>query len=182
MLRSKFARGVLAGAALIALLAADQAPKAKAPSGAAKDTCSAFERVKALAGDWELANPKEEASRGKTVVRYRVTAGGSAVEETLFPGETKEMVSIYHRDGDALAMTHYCHCGNQPHMRTKSGDDVNELVFNFAGGSNLNPASDTHMHSLKLRFVDADHLHADWELYAGGKPAGVHSFDVVRKK
>jgi hypothetical protein len=182
MLRSKLARGLLAGAALIALLAADQAPKAKAPSPSAKDTCPAFERLKTLAGDWELANSKDEAQRGKTVVRYRVTAGGSAVEETLFPGEAKEMVSIYHRDGNALAMTHYCQCGNQPHMRTKSGEDANQLVFDFAGGSNLNAATDTHMHSLKLRFVDADHLHADWELYVEGKPASVHSFDVVRKK
>ena len=47
---------------------------------------------------------------------FRVTAGGSAVEETVFPGTEQEMVTLYFvRDG-RLQLTHYCMAGNQPHM------------------------------------------------------------------
>ncbi len=79
-------------------------------------------------------------------------------------------------------MTHYCCAGNQPRMRGKIGERKDELVFEFAGGSNLNPAKDGHIHEGKIRFVDADHLHSEWAYFADGKEAGRHSFDLVRKK
>jgi hypothetical protein len=164
-------------------VAADEPAKAK--GGAAKvsaDAAASFDRLKTLVGDWRLASRPEEASNGKVAVRYRLTAGGSALVETLFPGEEKEMVTVYHRDGDRLTLTHYCCCGNQPKMSAKAGGDRDELVFDFAGGSNLDPAKDMHMHRYRLRFVDADHIHGEWEYYDGGKAAGTHIFDLTRAK
>ena len=92
------------------------------------------------------------------------------------------MVTVYHRDVDQLMLTHYCHVGNQPRMRTKGVDDFCELFFDFAGGTNLDPARDTHMHSLRMRFIDADHVHSEWQLYRDGKAAAKYEFDLVRKK
>ena len=150
---------------------------------AAKDAAAvALDRLKTLVGEWEMVKPPDESSKGKTAVRYRLTGGGTAVAETIFPDSAMEMLSVYHRDGEQLVMTHYCAAGNQPRMRTKIGKDKDELVFEFAGGSNLNPAKDMHVHGGRVRFVDADHIHAEWEMYADGKAATKHSFDLVRKK
>jgi hypothetical protein len=179
MTRLRLALGLVVGGVLLASVAADEPRKA---ANDPKDVQAAFERLKVLAGDWQLASPRDDTPRDQVAVRYRLTARDSAVVETLFPGTDKEMATVYHRDGDHLTLTHYCCCGNQPRMCARVGDDKEELVFEFAGGSNLDPAKDMHMHNCRIRFVDADHLHAEWEYYVDGKAAGKHTFDLVRKK
>ncbi len=152
------------------------------PSAEPKPVDAAFERFKRLVGDWEIASPNGEARPGKIHARYHLTAGGSAVVETVFPGEDLEMVTVYHRDGDQLMLTHYCHVGNQPRMRTKAVASAGELAFDLVGGSNLEPGQDTHMHRVRIRFVDEDHFHTEWQLYRQGKAADLYQFDLVRKK
>src|SRR5438046_4656323 len=75
-----------------------------------------LERLKKLAGTWVAAD-KDGKPTDQVVSVIKVTAGGSAVQETLFPGQPQEMVSIYHKDGADLVMTHYCMLGNQPRMK-----------------------------------------------------------------
>jgi len=183
MLRTNVSVGVLIGSMLLTAVGADEpGTKEKKATASPTEISSRFERLKGLAGDWQIAGPNDKAKRGKIAVRYRLSAGGSAVVETLFPGEDKEMVSVYHRDGDQLTMTHYCCAGNQPRMRASARGGQDELVFEFAGGSNLDPAQDMYMHGLLIRFVDSDRLHTEWEYYRGGKAAGKHQFDLIRKK
>src|SRR5438309_5279140 len=62
-----------------------------------------FEKIKALAGEWEAKGTGEHSG----TVSYKVTAGGSAVLETLFGGSDHEMVTLYYLEGGDLAMTHY---------------------------------------------------------------------------
>ena len=69
-----------------------------------------------------------------------------------------EMVSIYHLDGADLVMTHYCVLGNQPRMKADPKSPANQIRFEFAGGTNLDPAKDMHMHEGTLTFVDDDHI------------------------
>jgi hypothetical protein len=183
MLRTTLSGVIAFGTILLASLgASDPCCTGRKPSVEPKHVESAFERFKGLVGDWDIASPKFEAHKGKIQARYRLTAGGSALVETVFPGEAMEMVTVYHRDGDQLMLTHFCHVGNQPRMRTRNVDDNGELVFDFAGGSNLDPATDTHMHSMRIRFVDADHVQTEWELYQDGKAAEKYKFDLVRRK
>src|SRR5262249_42997613 len=183
MLWTKLVRGLLAGVILLTTAgAAEHCTKTACSADDAKSVAAAFGRLKELVGDWRTTSPKDDADKTKVAVRYHLTAGGSAVVETLFPGEDMEMVTVYHRDGDQLMMTHYCQAGNQPRMRTKSVDDTSELVFDFAGGTNLDPAKDLHMHGYRVRFVDSNHLQARWEYYRDGKSAGKHEFDLVRIK
>jgi hypothetical protein len=167
---------LLAGAA-----AAEPATESKA-TGDGNYSAEAFERLKKLAGDWQYANPKDAPTKGQLAARYRVIAGGSAVVETIFPDSDMEMVSVYHRDGGQLVMTHYCCCGNQPHLRATAGSDKDDLIFEFTGGCNLNAAKDMHMHGFRIHFVDDDHLRSECELYAKGKLAEKHGADLVRKK
>jgi hypothetical protein len=90
---------------------------------------AAFAKLKALAGTYEA---KMNAPDGEaTKVEYRLTAGGSALEERLFVGEPHEMITLYTAEGDSVLATHYCH-GNQPTMRLNARkSSANELVFDF---------------------------------------------------
>ena len=183
MSRHSFSGILLIASSVFATVAADK-PHCTGPNRPAepKQIDAAFERFKRLVGDWEVAGAKSEGQKGKTQCRYHLTAGGSALVETVFPGEDMEMVTVYHRDGDQLMLTHYCHLGNQPRMRTKEVDNAKEIVFDLVGGGNLDPAKDTHMHAARFRFIDDDHFQTEWQLYTPGKPVETHGLDLVRKK
>jgi hypothetical protein len=182
MHRTKISAVLLVVTILFAAVAADKPGHSEHKPSANKQVDSAFERFKGLAGDWEFASEKVEARKGRVAARFHLTAGGSALVETIFPGEGMEMVTVYHRNGEELMLTHYCHLGNQPRMRTNGVDDHGEVVFHFAGAGDLDLAKETHMHNARIRFVDPNHLHTEWELYRDGKAAEVHKLDLVRKK
>jgi hypothetical protein len=142
-----------------------------------------LERMKKLAGTWVEAD-KDGNPTDKVVSVVKVTAGGSVVQETLFPGSPMEMVSMYHCDGPDLVMTHYCMLGNQPRMKADLHSPANQLCFKFAGGSNLDPAKDKHMHEGTITFIDDDHIEFSGVCWEGGKVAKGHecALKLVRKK
>ena len=142
-----------------------------------------LERLKKLAGTWVAAD-KDGKPTDQVVSVIKVTAAGSAVQETLFPGQPQEMVSVYHRDGADLIMTHYCALGNQPRMKADPKSPANQIRFLFAGGTNLDPAKDMHMHEGTLTFIDDDHIEFSGVAWAGGKPVetGCGQMKLVRKK
>jgi hypothetical protein len=116
---------------------------------AATTAADAFASLKKLQGEWRGPAMQKGMPPGHSI--YRVTAGGSAVEETIFPGTKMEMLSVYHMDRGRLLMIHYCALGNQPRMKLNTRKSTaSELVFDFDGGTNLNPHRDAHMHSLSL--------------------------------
>ena len=116
---------------------------------AATTAADAFASLKKLQGEWRGPAMQKGMPPGHSI--YRVTAGGSAVQETIFPGTKMEMLSVYHMDKGRLLMTHYCALGNQPRMKLNTRKSTaSELVFDFDGGTNLNPHRDMHMHSLTL--------------------------------
>jgi hypothetical protein len=159
-------------------------PCGKEPKGT-KDTKAAtatFERFKKLVGEWQAATPTDKAPAKPFTITYRLTAGGSALVETIFPGTEQEMVTVYSRDSDGIALTHFCHLGNQPRMRAAITSDKDVVAFEFAGGTNLDPDKDPHMHSCQIRFVDKDHFTSTWQYYTDGKAAGDHAFSMVRVK
>ncbi len=83
----------------------------------------AFAMLKGLAGEWQgKAMDKEKGP--EVSVTYRVTANGSVVLETLFPGSAHEMLTLYHLDNGKLVLTHYCAMGNQPRMELDPGSSA----------------------------------------------------------
>jgi hypothetical protein len=142
-----------------------------------------LEKMKKLAGTWVTAD-KDGKPTDEVVSVIKLTAGGSVIHETLFPGQPHEMVSIYTVDGSDLAMTHYCMLGNQPRMKAKTKSLGNKLNFEFVGGTNLDPQKDKHMHSAILTIVDDDHIEVDGTGWEGGKPAKdmCNGMKLVRKK
>jgi hypothetical protein len=174
MFLSKVVIGLMVGVILVS------SGEHKTPPRSDNDV--AFERLKKLVGDWRVANPKNDTEKSTVVLNYRLTAAGTVLIETDFPGTKMEMVTMYFRDGDKLLLTHYCGCGNQPHMRARAGSNADEIIFDFDGGTNLDPHKGFHMHDAVLRFTDDNHLHTAWQGYLNGKPAEKHSFDLVRKQ
>ena len=146
-------------------------------------TNSGLETMKKLAGTW-LAADNDGKPTDQVVSIIKVTAGGSVVHETLFPGQPHEMVSIYTADGPDLVMTHYCVLGNQPRMKADPKSPANQIIFQFAGGSNLDPKKDKHMHAATLTLVDDDHLEIAGVAWEGGAPAKdmCCGMKLVRKK
>ena len=159
----------LAAAALLA------ASPVRAASGG-----PALDRIKALAGEWVAAEDNEMVKKGELVSRYVVSAGGTAVVETVFPGSPHEMVTVYYVDGSDLALTHYCMEGNQPRMRAKKAEGT-RLDFAFEGGANIDPARTRHMNSAWIEFVGPDEIRNQWTEIADGKPVFVAKSHLVRK-
>jgi hypothetical protein len=145
----------------------DDKPAVKLP---AAPTNAGLEKMKALAGTW-MAADKDGKATDQIASIIKVTAGGSVVHETLFPGQPQEMVSVYTVDGQDLIMTHYCVLGNQPRMKADPNSSANQIVFQFAGGGNLDPKKDRHMHEATLTFVDDDHIEVKGTGWVDGAPA-----------
>ncbi len=146
-------------------------------------THSGLETMKKLAGTWMVAD-EDGKPTDQVMSIIKVTAGGSAVHETIFPGQPQEMVSIYTLDGPDLVMTHYCILGNQPRMKADPKSPTNQICFQFAGGSNLDPTKDRHMHAATLTIVDDSHIEVAGIGWQGGAPAKdmCCGLKMVRKK
>ena len=171
----------LSALATAGALCAGDTPEAKAAAAAAKPGVpSKLDALKKLAGDWVQVGDDGKPT-DKVVTTYRLTAGGSAVEETLFGGTDHEMITLYHMDGDDLVLTHYCVAGNQPRMKAEKQVDRNKLVFKCAGGTNLKSENDEHMHRATIVFKDDDHIQSAWEEFKDGKNVMTASFNLARK-
>jgi hypothetical protein len=143
-----------------------------------------FEKIKALSGEWEVKHEGGDHGEHGGTITYKITAGGSAVLETLFGGTDHEMVTMYYMEGDQLALTHYCMLHNRPHMHAQKQSSPAKIVFecNDDHEDNAKIENEDHMHKATFNFVDADHLKTEWVLYKDGKPDSTHSFELVRKK
>jgi hypothetical protein len=134
-----------------------------------------FEKIKALAGEWESTEGPVP-----TKLIYRVTAGGSAVVETIFPGQPHEMVTVYHMDGETLMCTHYCAAMNQPRMRcTKLDGDT--LAFQFLDITNAKDKDAACISQIDLTpSADGKALAYAAHHREGGKETGAMEWKFVR--
>jgi hypothetical protein len=138
----------------------------------------AFEMFKKLAGEWVGSKPVE----GQELrVQYKLTSGGSAVVETIFPGSDHEMVSVIHPDGKDVVLTHYCMLGNQPQMKASGAGHGNKVEFKFVRVTNAKSDKDMHMHEATFTFVDDNTLRTAWTLYNDGKAQKQEVFELKRK-
>src|ERR1044072_7911055 len=142
--------------------AAKAASEASKPSSA---TLSTFEKLKMLVGDWEARDGT--AYGGKPIrMSYKVASGGTSVMETYYQvgSDTDiDMVTVYHLDGDALMMTHFCVVNNQVRLRAEPITGDGKVVsFNFIDASNLSVSNKEVMNKLEITFTDKDHLTQAW--------------------
>ncbi len=147
------------------------------------DKNPAFETLKSLVGTW-LETDKDGKPTETVVSVIKLTGAGTAIHETLFPGQPHEMVTVYHLDGKNVVATHYCALGNQPRYKVDAKSTDKKLIFAFDGGTNFDAAKDMHMHEGTLTIVDADTIESNWVGYDKGKPDDGHkvTMKLVRKK
>jgi len=149
-------------------------PSARAQSEATRG----LEKLKSLAGIWHGTGPD-----GSTLaVSYEIASGGTALMETRVPSNEPEMITLFHLDGDALALTHYCSAGNQPRMQAEpTPHSADEMNFAFVDVSNLTTPSAGHMRALRMVFQDDDHLTQVWTWREGGQDVEA-TFHLERDK
>ena len=138
------------------------------------DGKAGFAKMKELAGEWT------NKAEGQTVI-YRVMSKGKSVMEILYAGTDHEMITMYYLDGDDLVATHYCAQGNQPRLKLDTkASRASKLVFDFAGGTNLDPAKDTHMHAQRFTLVDTNRLTVERDGYEDGRKSHTHKVEFTR--
>jgi len=135
-----------------------------------------FDEMKKLEGHWSSEQKEHPAE-----VTYKLSSGNSILIETMSMPNHAEMITIYHPDGEDLALTHYCMLGNQPRMKASKDQKPGSIKFDADGGSNMKP-DDKHMHTLTITFVDPDHLRQEWTLFDGGKEQTVVTINLTRQK
>jgi predicted outer membrane lipoprotein len=149
-MNSKLLGIVLACAAAISALAAEQTESSKA-----------LDQIKALTGNWSgtFQWTGGRSDHGSMNVTYYVTGNGSAVVENLMNESTPVMTSVYHLDGRDLRMTHFCGAQNQPRLKAHRIDlDHGAIDFEFVDATNLKSPDVPHVHGLEIRLIDTIHL------------------------
>lgn len=106
------------------------------------------EMQRVLVGRWRA----ETAEKRVIEVSYRVVSKGSALVETFTSSSGRETITVYHRDGRALMLTHYCAQGNQARLRATVATR-DRIDFSFLDVTNLAPDQEVMR---KLSFVFKD--------------------------
>lgn len=159
---------------------------------AQSDAQKSFDRLKALAGEWEGAvtadPPQADMPAGtRAHITMRVTSRGNAlVHEMQEPGTQLDPtkydhpVTMIYVDGDHLNLVHYCDAGNRPHMEARKSADGKTVDFDFVDLSGGNEYG--HMYHAVFTTIDANHHIEDWTyMMPGDKP--VHArLDLQRMK
>lgn len=138
-------------------------------AGAGKHHAGTPEQLKplaGLAGTWK--GTSQEGKPAKAV--YRLTSGGTSVEETLTMGDEPAMTTMYHADGDRLMATHYCSLGNQPRLKASSvAPDAKTVSFAFVDATNLKSLDDPHISRVQFDLQDKNHITQVWGWSEKGK-------------
>lgn len=148
-------------------------------SASAAEPAPGFADFKALAGDW--VEVEDDGTLGTEVVTsFRVTAGGSAVLETLFAGKSSEMLTLYHEDAGELVLTHYCVAGNQPRM-VAHVEGPGSVHFEHQGAHGVQSEAERHMHEAFYTWEADGRLRTEWRMTEAGEVVYAATFHLARK-
>lgn len=148
-----------------------------APSPGAASAEAAWKSLLSLQGEWDGTYEGKLPTR----VSYRLVSNGTTLMETLVSPESTDMVTMYHRDGDRLVMTHYCSTNNESRMRASAGPNPERIAFSFVDATNLASPDAHHMTALVVTKTDADHFTQEWTSSGHGK-SEKSVFAFTRKK
>ncbi len=135
--------------------------------------------IKKLAGKWVSVSDMFGKKNERLYTEYKVTAGGSAVIETIFPNTPYEMMSVYYDDNGKLAMTHYCMMRNRPFLKLVSSteDSITMKVLKVAGKKSKKEPS---MGNMTLTFKDKNHFISTCSGTSKGEAS--HTLEYTRVK
>jgi hypothetical protein len=149
------------------------------------DAQKSFDKLKALAGDWEGAvtadPPTSEIPEGSRAhISMRITSRGNAIVHEmqepgtpLDPAKYDHPVTMIYLNDDQVNLVHYCDAGNRPHMIANASADGKKIEFSFVDLSGGNDYG--HMYHAVFTVIDANHHTEDWTyLMPGDKPMHAH--------
>jgi len=142
----------------------------------------AFERLGALAGSWEGRSSAGWTARSEIEV---IARGSAVVERTNFeahPGEA--MLTVFHRDGAELVLTHYCVAGNQPRLVASSiapQGEALELHFTFRDATNLASRAQGHMDEARFHLRDEQGFSSTWSFAQSGSTSWMEAIEYRRR-
>ena len=113
------------------------------------DHVHAFDRLKSLAGQYEVA----AANAKPPVVEYRSIARGSALLEAWKWPSGAEELTVFFLDNGKLRATHYCHSGVQSTMEMVTATR-GELAFRITSATNLSSPAVAHNSGFSYRLDD----------------------------
>ena len=130
-------------------------------AGALADSAAIMDHLKSLEGDWMLVDENGEVTT-QVASRFEISAAGSVVRELMFPGDSHEMMNVFHADGERVLMTHYCAAGSQPRLEVVPTDDGEGLLLKFESITNL-PSPESHfMHHAEYAWAGDSRLTTTW--------------------
>ena len=130
----------------------------EAPQAPPNVSSPELNRIKSLSGRWRSTTSMFGKKDEEVFTEYTVTAGGSAVIETIFPGTPNEMVSVYYDDDNGrLAMTHYCMMRNRPYFSMVESDKE-KIKLDVTKVEGLTSDDAPSMGAITLHFQDEDHF------------------------
>ena len=135
----------------------------------------AFQTLKSFVGDWQGVT---ESGR-QFQVSYRLTANDTVLIETWTMSPTRQSMTVYHMDGEALIATHYCPQGNQPRLQYRADTSNERLHFTFRDATNLPDPNVAHQHEFWIR-RHADGTFARNETYLENGEAGSETATLTR--
>jgi predicted enzyme related to lactoylglutathione lyase len=138
----------------------------------------AFERLCALAGSWEGRSSAGWTSRSELEV---IARGSALLERTNFeahPGET--MLTLFHKDGSELVLTHYCVAGNQPRLVARE-ITPDGLHFVFRDATNIASRDQGHMDEARFHFEGPDAFSSRWSFYQDGATSWMEEIHYRRR-
>jgi len=162
-----------------ATVALPQEMKMPAPktSGPQSDAQKAFDKLKTLAGTWQVNLMGVPMN-----IIMRVTSSGNAI---LHEGTSSAMpdnpITMFYVEGDRLLATHYCDSGNRPRMEGKMSPDGKRIEFTL-----LDIVGNTehgYMGNIAFNFIDATHHTEDggWTFPGKRPPMQIH-LELTRTK
>ena len=123
-------------------------------------TNAAFEKMKSAGGHVAVRGFGRQARRSSRVDHQGERREAARCMKPSSPVSRRKWSRSTPFDGPDLVMTHYCVLGNQPRLKADTKSPADQIRFEFAGGANLDPSKDKHMHSATLTIVD-DEPHRD---------------------
>jgi hypothetical protein len=124
------------------------------------DSGGVFDVFKSLQGRWSIQ------SGGKTITTVMTYDVGS--KDSIVTEQFGKELTVIHRDGQDLQMTHFCNAGNQPRLRLKKSRSPKLFEFAMFDITNLRKSDEPHVQKILYTIVDEKHMKLEIIWKTGG--------------
>lgn len=140
------------------------------------DGTAAFEKIKALAGEWQARNGKDLLTEV-----FRPIAYGTAVVDQQWVNGTENTVTVFYLVDGELRADHFCDYENQPRYAAIATTDSNVVAFELRDITNAR-AHPKHYHAATWRFIDANHHTQEWRAVENGAETDTVRLEFTRTR